>query len=98
MGILNILKGKKEIELMKDMLIESGRTYVYFDNCFYLDEQGQKVEVLKLEIFPFVEHVEFTISINGVDEVINNRSVTLMTITAAYLNLQKIAREFKNND
>ncbi len=95
MGIFDKIYTDKEIDLMVQLLIDHSRSYVYFDNCYILDEDGKKTEILKFEFFPFVSHVEFTVSIDGVDKILTNRDVSLSITTAAHLNLQKIIKEFE---
>ena len=94
MGIFdNYLEVVKTFKLLEENNL-LGET-VYFNNVYFLDEKGEKVEILSLSSHETTWNQVYTnLQVNVDDKEMKLVDAPMMVATMVYLRLQKMIREF----
>ena len=88
------------IEAIRDVFNKdlSDMTRVYFDDLYWLDEHGTRVDTIKL--FYSVNSKDLSVETESVGSSVSQslNRCDLVTLTLIYLRLQKMLREFKSTE
>ena len=89
MGIFQIFTERKAI---MDIMLENELKNVYFDDLFYMNSDGSRIDILKVENTGF----EFLITFeeNDKQSTILGKDSNMIMISMIYLRIQKMVREF----
>lgn len=93
-----IFTNARETKVIHDILSECGQlgNKVYFSNLYYLNESGEKVEILWIYAPKISVYSELEVCVD--DEVKDLWTSPHMVVTMVYLEVQKLAREYKKEE
>ena len=95
---MGIFTNARETKVVHELLKECGQfgSKVYFSNLYYLTENEEKVEILWVYAPKNSVYSELEVCVD--DEVKDLWTSPHMVVTMVYLEVQKLAREYKKEE